>query len=277
MMSATPQTVVFQQPHRQETPMIHPTAIISPGANIGTDVEIGPYSVIGDRVSIGDGTRIGPHVVIEGPATIGRNNTFFQFCSIGAIPQDLKFSMEETELIIGDNNTFREFNTINRGTAGGGGKTVIGSNCLLMAYTHVAHDCLLGNGVIMANNATLAGHIRIDDCAIIGGISGIHQFVHIGSYAMIGGLSGVSKDVPPFTLAVGQRAILHGLNLTGLKRHNFSTEVISELKAAYKLLFRSNLHTDEAVSQIHADGLKTQEVRYLVDFIKNSERGVTRE
>lgn len=257
--------------------MIHPTAIISPGAQIGSAVEIGPYSVIGERVSIGDGTRIGPHVVVEGPTTIGRDNTFFQFCSIGAIPQDLKFSMEETELIIGDNNTFREFNTINRGTAGGGGKTEIGSNCLMMAYAHVAHDCLIGNGVIMANNATLAGHILIDDHAIIGGLSGIHQFVHIGAYAMIGGLSGVSKDVPPFTLAVGQRAIMHGLNLTGLKRHNFTADVISELKAAYKLLFRSNLHTDEAIRQIHADGLHSPEVSSLINFIKNSERGVTRE
>jgi len=257
--------------------MIHPTAIISPGAQIGTDVEIGPYSIIGERVSIGDGTRVGPHVVMEGPASIGRNNIFFQFCSIGAIPQDLKFAMEETELIIGDNNTFREFNTINRGTAGGGGKTEIGSNCLLMAYTHVAHDCLIGDGVIMANNATLGGHIRIDNHAIVGGLSGIHQFVHIGSYAMIGGLSGVSKDIPPFTLAVGQRAILHGLNLTGLKRHNFSADVLSALKAAYKLLFRSNMHTDEALRQIHADGLQVPEVLSLVDFIKNSERGVTRE
>lgn len=257
--------------------MIHPSAIISPDARIGTDVEIGPYSIIGEHVSIGDGTHIGPHVVIEGPATIGSGNRFFQFCSIGAIPQDLKFNMEETELIIGDNNTFREFVTINRGTQGGGGKTVIGSNCLFMAYTHVAHDCLVGNGVIMANNATLAGHIRIDDHAIVGGISGIHQFVHIGSYAMIGGLSGVSKDVPPYTLAVGQRAVLHGLNLTGLKRHGFSSGVIKELKAAYKLLFRSSLHTDDAVSRIESDGLSCPEVRSLVDFILHSERGVTRE
>jgi len=257
--------------------MIHPTAIISPGARIGAGVEIGPYSSIGERVSIGDGTRIGPHVVIEGPATIGCNNTFFQFSSIGAIPQDLKFKMEDTELIIGDNNTFREFITINRGTAGGGGKTVIGSNCLLMAYTHVAHDCLVGNGVIMANNATLAGHIRIEDHAIIGGISGIHQFAHIGYYAMIGGLSGVSKDVPPFTLAVGQRATLHGLNLTGLKRHGFSAAVIGELKAAYKLLFRSSLTAEEAVRQINAGAPGCPEVGMLVDFVRHSERGVTRE
>jgi UDP-N-acetylglucosamine acyltransferase len=257
--------------------MIHPTAVINPGARIGDGVEIGPYTIIGDRVSIGDNTRIGPHVVIEGPTTIGRNNIFFQFCSIGAIPQDLKFNMEETELIIGDDNTFREFITINRGTEGGGGKTAIGSSCLLMAYTHVAHDCLIGNGVIMANNATLAGHIRIDDHAIVGGLSGIHQFVHIGSYAMIGGLSGVSKDVPPFTLAVGQRASLHGLNLTGLKRHGFTAGVISELKTAYKLLFRSNLHTDEAVHQMQADGLNAPETLTLIDFIKNSERGITRE
>jgi len=257
--------------------MIHPTAIIHPDAQIGTDVKIGPYSIIGERVSIGDGTSIGPHVVVEGPTTIGKNNTFFQFCSIGAIPQDLKFNMEETELIIGDNNTFREFITINRGTAGGGGKTEIGSNCLLMAYTHVAHDCLVGNSVIMANNATLAGHIRIDDHAIVGGISGIHQFVHIGSYAMIGGLSGVSKDVPPFSLAVGQRANLHGLNLTGLKRHGFSDAVLKELKIAYKLLFRSNLRTEEALEKIDAENLHSPEVRLFIDFIKNSERGVTRE
>jgi UDP-N-acetylglucosamine acyltransferase len=257
--------------------MIHPTAIISPNARIGADVEIGPYSVIGERVSIGDGTRIGPHVVMQGPTTIGTNNQFFQFCSIGEIPQDLKFNMEDTELIIGDNNTFREFITINRGTAGGGGRTVIGSNCLLMAYTHVAHDCLVGNGVIMANNATLAGHIRIDDHAIVGGISGVHQFVHIGSYAMIGGLTGVSKDVPPFTLAVGQRASLHGLNLTGLKRHGFSAAATSELKAAYKLLFRSNLTIDEAVRQIETGAPGCPEVRMLVDFIQQSERGITRE
>jgi len=257
--------------------MIHPTAIISPDAQIGSNVEIGPYSIIGEQVIIGDGTRIGPHVVIEGPTTIGKNNRFFQFCSIGAIPQDLKFNMEDTELVIGDNNTFREFITINRGTAGGGGKTRIGSGCLLMAYTHVAHDCLVGNGVIMANNATLAGHIRIDDHAIIGGISGIHQFVHIGTYAMIGGLSGVSKDVPPFTLAVGQRATLHGLNLTGLKRHRFSTDIISALKATYKLVFRSNLRAEEAIQQIDPDSLNVAEVSSFVDFIKNSERGVTRE
>jgi UDP-N-acetylglucosamine acyltransferase len=257
--------------------MIHPTAVISPGARIGVDVEIGPYSVIGERVSIGDRTRIGPHVVIEGPTTIGAGNSIFQFSSIGAIPQDLKFNMEETELIIGDNNTFREFVTINRGTAGGGGKTAIGSNCLLMAYTHVAHDCLVGNGVIMANNATLAGHIRIDDHAIVGGLSGVHQFVHIGSYAMIGGLSGVSKDVPPFTLAVGQRATLHGLNLTGMKRHGFSAAVISELKAVYKLLFRSSLTTDEALRQVEAGAAACPQVRMLVDFVRHSERGISRE
>ena len=257
--------------------MIHPTAIIHPEAQIGTDVEIGPYSIIGERVSIGEGTRIGPHVVVEGPTTIGKNNTFFQFCSIGAIPQDLKFNMEETELIIGDNNTFREFITINRGTAGGGGRTEIGNYCLLMAYTHVAHDCLVGNHVIMANNATLAGHIRIDDNAIVGGISGIHQFVHIGSYAMVGGLSGVSKDVPPFCLVVGQRATLHGLNLTGLKRHGFSDEILTELKTAYKVLFRSNLRAEEALEKIKAENLASPEVQMFVDFIKNSERGVTRE
>ncbi len=257
--------------------MIHETAIIDPGARIGPNVEIGPYAVIGSRVTIGSGTVIGPHAYIEGPTIIGENCTVFQFCSLGAPPQDLKFQDEPTELIVGDNVTLREFVTVNRGTEGGGGKTVIGDNCFLMAYTHVAHDCRIGKNVIMANNASLAGHIQIEDNAILGGLVGVHQFVHIGSFAMVGGLSGVSKDVPPYTIAVGQRATLHGLNLTGLKRYGFSAETVKNLKAAYKTLFRSGLTIKKALDELHSRDDLGPEVGHLVDFIHHSERGVTRE
>jgi len=257
--------------------MIHKTAIVSNKAEIGPDVEVGPYSIIGDRVSIGRGTTIGPHVVIKGPTTIGEHCRFFQFCSIGEIPQDLKFKDEDSELVIGSNNTFRECVTINRGTAGGGGKTVLKNNIFIMAYAHVAHDCRIGNNAIMANNVSLAGHIHLDDYAIIGGYVGIHQFVRIGSLAMIGGMTGVSKDIPPFTIANGQRATLHGLNLTGLKRAGFSPETIRELKTAYRLFFRSGMTIKKALEQIAAEGLHSSEVRKLVEFIQNSERGVARE
>jgi len=257
--------------------MIHKTAIISDKAEIGPGVEIGPYSIIGDNVTIGKDTHIGPHVVIEGPATIGERCRFFQFCSIGAVPQDLKFQDESSALVIGNDNTFRECVTINRGTKGGGGKTVLKDNIFLMAYSHVAHDCRLGNHVIMANCASLGGHIQIEDHAAIGGIVGVHQFVHIGTLAFVGGLSGVSKDVPPYSIVVGERATLHGLNLVGLKRHGFSSETISELRAAYKILFRSGLTVAKAFEKIDSEGLTAPEVGHLVDFIQHSERGIIRE
>ncbi len=257
--------------------MIHKTAIISSSAELAAGVEVGPYSIIGDNVRIGENTKVGPHVVLEGPTTIGMGCRIFQFCSLGAIPQDLKFKDEYSELIIGDNNIFREYVTINRGTEGGGGKTVLGSNILLMACSHVAHDCCLGNNVIIANGSSLAGHISIQDHAIIGGLSGVHQFVHIGAYVMIGGLSGVSKDVPPFSLAVGQRARLQGLNLTGLRRNNFSAETISEIKKAYRILFKTGLTVNKAFEKIRKEGLTSKEVQRIVDFISNSKRGVIRE
>jgi len=256
--------------------MIHQTAIIGPNCDIAESADIGPYTVIGDNVKIGKNTKIAAHVVIEGPTTIGDHCHVFQFCSLGAIPQDLKFKEENTELIIGDNNTFREYVTINRGTQGGTGKTVLKNNIFLMAYSHVAHDCRVGNNVIMANGATLGGHIVIDDNAILGGLVGVHQFAHVGAYAMVGGLSGVSKDVPPYTIVVGERAKLHGLNLTGLKRHNFSPEAIREIKSAYKILFRSGFTTKKAIEKIHADGLNSPEVRHLINFIQNSKRGIIR-
>ncbi|HUT83540.1 MAG TPA: acyl-ACP--UDP-N-acetylglucosamine O-acyltransferase, partial [Thermodesulfobacteriota bacterium] len=197
--------------------MIHPTAIVSPKAELDPDVEVGPYSVIGDKVTIGKHTWIGPHVVIEGPTEIGQNCKIFQFASIGEIPQDLKFKGEESRLVIGSGNVIREFVTINRGTALGGGKTVLGNDNFLMVYSHVAHDCKIGNQVIIANAAQLAGRIEIEDCAVIGGIVGVHQFVRIGRYSIIGGCSAVSMDVPPYTMAAGNHAVLHGLNTVGLK------------------------------------------------------------
>jgi UDP-N-acetylglucosamine acyltransferase len=256
---------------------IHQTAIVSKSAELGSNVEIGAYSIIGDEVRIGSSTTIGPHVVIGNYTTLGERCRVFQFCSIGEIPQDLKFDRDSrTELVVGNDNTFRECVTINRGTTGGGGKTVLGNNNFLMAYSHVAHDCRIGNQVIMANAASLAGHIHIEDCAIIGGLVGVHQFVHIGAYAMIGGLTGVSKDVPPYMMAVGERAELYGINLTGLKRRGFSENSIRELKTAYKIIFRSGLTLARAFEKIAEEGLSCAEVEHLVSFIKNSERGIIR-
>jgi UDP-N-acetylglucosamine acyltransferase len=257
--------------------MIHKTAIISNSAEIEPGVEIGPYTIIGDKVRIGKDTKIGPHVVIEGPTTIGERCKVFQFCSLGAMPQDLKFKDERSELIIGNDNTFRECVTINRGTERGRAKTVLADNVYLMAYSHVAHDCWLGNNVIMANGASLGGHIHIEDHAIIGGLVGVHQFVHIGSYAMVGGLSGVSKDVVPYVLVAGERAKLCGLNLVGVKRHGFPAEVITELKKAYRIFFRSGLTIQKAIAKISEESLNSAEVRHLIDFIQNSERGIIRE
>jgi len=256
--------------------MIHQTALVSAKAEIAAGVEIGPYSIIGDEVVIGAGTRIGPHVVIKGPTRIGDNCTIFQFASIGDVPQDLKFRGERTEVIIGNGNTIREYVTVNRGTKGGGSITAIGDNNLIMAYCHVAHDCRLGNSIIMSNGASLAGHITIEDFAIIGGLVGVQQFVRIGKHAMVGGMSGVPQDVPPFVIAAGERTKLSGINIIGLKRHGFSPELISELKAAYKILFRAGLTTQKAIQRIEEEGLASAEVQYLINFILNSERGVLR-
>ncbi|MEI6124920.1 MAG: acyl-ACP--UDP-N-acetylglucosamine O-acyltransferase [Pseudomonadota bacterium] len=256
--------------------MIHETAVISKKAEIAENVDIGPYTVIGDEVKIGRGTKIASHVVINGPTTIGTNCNFFQFASIGEIPQDLKFKGERTELILGNNNTIREYVTLNRGTEGGGRITSLGDNNLIMAYCHIAHDCTIGNNIIMSNGATLAGHIIIEDHAIIGGLTGIHQFVRIGSYAMIGGLTAVPQDVPPYVISAGERAKLNGINIIGLKRNGFSPDVISELKAAYRIFFRSRLTIQKAIQTIEEEGLKSEEVQYMIHFILKSERGVLR-
>ncbi len=256
--------------------MIHETAVIHSSAKIGNDVSIGPYSVIEGNVTIGDGTSIGPHVVIKEFVKIGRNNRIFQFASVGEIPQDLKFGGEETWLEIGDNNTIREYVTLNRGTGEGGGITRVGNNCLLMAYVHIAHDCIIGSNVIMANGVTLAGHVTIEDFAILGGLVAIHQFVRIGSYSMIGGYSAVTRDIAPFITASGNRAKPYGLNLIGLKRNGFSAEEIKELKDAYRTIFRSADPLEETVIIVREKYPESDRVQYLVDFIENSERGIHR-
>jgi UDP-N-acetylglucosamine acyltransferase len=255
--------------------MIHEKALVHPRAGIGEGVEVGPFSVIGENVTIGENTWIGPHVVITGWTTIGKNCKIFQFSSIGEAPQDLKFKGEESHVIIGNDNVIREFVTINRATTHGGGKTVLGNGNFLMAYAHVAHDCLIGDNVIMSNAATLAGHIEIEDGAIIGGLVGVHQFVRIGAYSFISGLSGVPQDIPPYILVAGGRCKPYGLNAVGLKRHGFPEKAISGLKKAYKIIFRSGLILENALREIEEDEIYgIPEVVHLVQFIRGSKRGI---
>ncbi|MGM0453626.1 MAG: acyl-ACP--UDP-N-acetylglucosamine O-acyltransferase [Thermodesulfobacteriota bacterium] len=256
--------------------MIHETAIIDPKAEIDENVDVGPYSIIRGNVSIAAGTVIGPHVTIDPYTTIGSDCRIFQYASIGAEPQAVKFKGEVSYLKIGRNTIIREFSTLNRGTEFGGGVTEIGEDNFLMAYSHVAHDCQTGKGVIMANNATLAGHIVIGDYVIVGGLVAVHQFVRIGDYAYIGGKSAVVKDIPPFVIAAGDRATLHGLNKVGLKRHQFSENTLNHLKKAYRIIFRIGLTVNEAVDRVLAEVENTPEVLRLVDFIKSTERGITR-
>lgn len=256
--------------------MIHDTALINPGAGIDSNVDIGAYSIIGDNVIIGSGTVIGPHVVIDPFVTIGRNCRIFQYAAIGATPQSLKFEGEKTYVKIGNGTIIREFVTIHRGTGFGGGITEVGEHNFLMAYTHIAHDCRVGNKVVMANSATLAGHITIGDHATIGGLVAVHQFVKIGEYAFVGGKSAVVKDVPPYVIAAGDRAELHGLNSVGLKRHGFSPATLSLLKKTYRIIFRIGLTTNEAIERVKAEVEQVPEVVNFIDFIRSSQRGVTR-
>lgn len=257
--------------------LIHPTAIIHDGAMIEGGVEIGPYSVIGKDVTIGKGTVVYSHAVIDGWTTVGPNCRIHQFASIGTPPQDISYKGEKTEVIIGSNNTIREFVTIHRATAKADKKTIIGDNNFLMAYVHIAHDCLIGNNVIMANAATLAGHVRVEDYAIIGGLVAIHQFANVGAYAIIGGASAITHDVPPYVMAVGNRAKLYGLNKVGLRRHGFSREDIDILKKAYNILFKSSITLKQAVGQLEQEMKYSPHVTKLVEFIKGSKRGITRE
>lgn len=256
---------------------IHPTAIIEDGAVLGDGVEVGPWCYIGEDVVIGDGTTLGPSTRIEGPTTIGRENRFFGQSSIGTDPQDLKFKGEKTTLTIGDRNTFREFISINRGTVGGGGKTVIGHDNFLMVYSHIAHDCIVGSNVVFANGGTLAGHVEVGDHALIGAFTAIHQFCKVGNYAFTGGWTIATQDVLPYMKTVGARPPkTYGVNTIGLERKGFSAETIHALQQAYRLLVRSKMRREAALEKIEAELGELPEVSYLVDFVRTSQRGIIR-
>jgi UDP-N-acetylglucosamine acyltransferase len=258
--------------------MIHSTAIVYPGAQIADDAEIGPYAVIGAHVKIGSGTKVGPHAVIDGWTEIGENNTIFHMASVGAVPQDLKYKGEETYLKIGNGNTIREFATLHLGTVTGDGETTVGDGNLFMAYSHVAHDCHLGSNIVMANSATLAGHVNVEDYAILGGLCAIHQFVTVGESVMIGGGAMVANDIPPYTILTGEGRDLklRGLNLIGLKRRGFADEAVSSLKKAYKILAFSGLKLSEAVERMKAEVSPSPEVDKFISFIESSKRGICR-
>jgi UDP-N-acetylglucosamine acyltransferase len=253
---------------------IHPTAIVAAGAALGDGVSIGPYAVIGDGVKLGAGCTVGAHAVLQGPMSAGRACRIFPFASMGTEPQDLKYKGEPTRLEIGDDNVFREFVTVNRGTAGGGGVTRIGGGNLFMAYAHVAHDCQVGSHTIFANAATLAGHVTVEDHATIGAFSGVHQFCRVGAHAFIGGYSVITQDALPFVKSVGNRASAYGVNTIGLERKGLGAETIAALKRAYRLLLQSGLNTTQALEKIESEISGVPEVGYLVAFIRSSERGV---
>lgn len=256
---------------------IDPAAVVHPTAEIDSGVNVGPYSIVGTGVKIGKDSQIGPHVVVDDLTTIGSNCRIYQFASIGAPPQDLAYGNEPTETVIGDNNVIREFVTIHRGTVKDKYRTVCGSNNLFMNYVHIAHDCTVGDNVIMANNATLAGHVTIEDFAIVGGLVAIHQHVRIGAYCIIGGASAVSKDIPPYVMAVGNRAHIYGLNRVGLKRHGLSKDEIEEIRRLYAVLFRSSLTLREAVERLKREFAGSSHAERFLRFIENSKRGIARE
>jgi UDP-N-acetylglucosamine acyltransferase len=247
---------------------IHPTAIIASGAEVDEDTHIGPFCIIREGVHIRKGTKLISNANIEGNTEIGENCIIYPFTSIGLPPQDLKYKGEKTGVKIGDNNIIREYITIHRASIGGDGVTTVGDNNFLMAYVHIAHDCKIGNSVNMANVATLAGHVVVEDHAVIGGLVAIHQFTRIGAYAMVGGFSGVNQDIPPYTITSGTPAKLFGLNSIGLKRHGFSDQTISELKKAYKMLFREK--------RIQEDLPYTEEIKHLIEFVQKNKRGICR-
>nr|WP_231402522.1 acyl-ACP--UDP-N-acetylglucosamine O-acyltransferase [Caenimonas aquaedulcis] len=260
--------------------MIHPTAVVDPQARIDASVAIGPYTVIGPHVTIGAGTTVGPHAVIEGHTTIGRDNSIFQFASIGAIPQDKKYDGEPCELVIGDRNTIREFTTFNIGSPGGGGVTRIGDDNWIMAYVHIAHDCQVGNRTTLANNTTLGGHVELGDWVTVGGLSGIHQFVKVGPHAMVGFASAVSQDVPPFMLVDGNPLAVRGINATGLKRRDYDAPRIAVVKQMHRLLYREGRTLEQARTAI--EGLAAQspesakDVALMSAFLTAATRGIAR-
>ncbi|NIM69968.1 MAG: acyl-ACP--UDP-N-acetylglucosamine O-acyltransferase [Xanthomonadales bacterium] len=254
----------------------HPTALIDPGARIAEDVEIGAYTIIGPQVTIGEACRIGPQVVITGRTTIGRNNRIFQFSSLGDEPQDKKYAGEDTELVIGDDNTIREFCTFNRGTVQGGGVTRIGNDNWLMAYVHIAHDCVIGDHVIMANNASLAGHVVVGDWAVLAGFSLVHQFCSIGAHAFTSFASHINQSVPPYVTVAGEKARPKGINSEGLKRRGFTAEQIRNVRRAYRTLYRDGLSLEDARQELEGMAAQAPEIRLLVEFIDHDERGILR-
>ena len=259
---------------------VHPTALVDAAAELAADVTVGPYTVIGPGVKVGEGTTIGPHCVIDGPTTVGRDNRIYSHAVIGADPQDMKYGGEPTELVIGDRNTIREFCHFNRGTVQDGGVTRIGSDNWIMAYVHIAHDVQLGSRTILANNATLAGHVHVGDWAFIGGLSGVHQFCKIGAHAMTAFQSHVSQDVPPFMTVGGNPLAVHGFNIEGLRRRGFSRERIAQIKQMHRLLYRDGLTLEQAKAQIQALAGTVEggdaDVSLLLDFLAASTRGIAR-
>jgi UDP-N-acetylglucosamine acyltransferase len=255
---------------------IHPTAIIDSRAELDRDVEVGPYCVVGAGVKVGRGTRLQSHVAVQGRTTLGEANVIFPFASVGSVPQDLKYKGEPSELLIGNRNTIREYVSLNPGTAGGGMVTRVGDQNLLMMYCHIAHDCIVGDRNVIANGATLGGHVIVEDHVIVGGLVGIHQFVRIGTGAILGAGSMVSMDVPPYCNATGDRAKLHGLNLEGLKRRGFDKSTIAAIRNAYRIAFHSKLRTADALNKIRRDIPGIPEIEKFVAFIADSRRGVCR-
>jgi UDP-N-acetylglucosamine acyltransferase len=256
--------------------VIDALAVVHPDAKLADDVVVGPWTLIGPDVEIGAGTWIGSHVVIKGPTRIGCDNKIFQFSSVGEAPQDKKFRDEPTQLIIGDRNVIRENCTLHRGTIQDNSLTRIGDDNLLMAYVHVAHDCVIGNNVIMANNSSVAGHVRIDDYAILGGFTGVHQFCRIGAHSFTGVGSVVVKDIPPYLMVAGQNAVPHGLNTEGLRRRGFSSETLTQLKRAYKVIYRQSLTVQQALPILQEMAEVCPEVGLFVEFLKLSDRGIVR-
>ena len=255
---------------------VHPTALVDPAARLADDVEVGAFSIVGPKVTIGPGSRIGPHVVVTGRTTIGRNTRIFQFASIGEEPQDKKYDGEDTELIIGDNNTIRELCTFSRGTAQGGGKTIIGNDNWIMACVHIAHDCILGDNIIMANNASLAGHVTVGDWAILSGYSLIHQFCNVGEHSFTSFASHVNQSIPPYVTVSGEKARAKGVNTEGLKRRGYTSEQIRQVRRAYKVLYRSGLSLEEATGQLAEMAEGHDEIQPLVDFLETTVKSFIR-
>ena len=254
---------------------IHPTAIVDPNAKLGENVKIGAYSIIGPEVTIGNGTVVESHVVIEGETIIGENNYIFSFASIGKDPQDLKFAGEKTRVVIGNNNKIREFVTIHRGTTVKY-ETRIGNNTLVMAYVHIAHDCIIGDNCVLANAATFAGHVEVEDYAVVGGLTAVHQFTRVGRHAMIGGCSAVNQDVVPYMLSEGNKARAVYINIVGLQRRGFSAEQIKRLRELYKIIFKKKLKLEEALRTVEREYGQYEEAQNLINFIRKSKRGITR-